>query len=302
MRRRSVVCALAATAAFLGMQPAAGAVPVSASLTSVNGSGTFDDTLACGVGDGPSWGYRYTGLSAPASGPLGGEWSGTIEVHRSGPTTGFIPPGTGRIGIDNPSRGAIFLEFGGGNCTSPTLTLAGPSDEPTASGVLPFSITGGTGAYRLLTGTGTASLTAALTKGADNAAAIDLNGNLSALQPNLTIGTPSARWPRIVDYLNRRISVFVPVTNAGPASSTGDAFNVRLTSVTISGGASAGPSSAVSRLNAGGGTTFGMSASPVNAGATYTITVTVAADDALGGAVAPVTATRTFKAPLTPLN
>jgi hypothetical protein len=303
MRRLGVLCALAATAACLWGATTASAGSFATRLTSTNGFGSFDDTITCANGgDGPSWRYGYTGAATPLSGTLGGLWSGTLEVHRSTVTGGFMPGGTGRVAIDAGDRGGLFLEFSGGSCTTTPLTLSNGGDEPTVSGALPFQITGGIGAYRLVTGSGTAALTAQLTKGADNAAQIDLSGTVTALQPNLTVSAASARWPRIADWLGRNIAVGVTVTNSGPSSTTGDAFDVDLVSATVSGAGPASHPPKITRLNAGQSAGVGFTVSNVNPGATYSITLTFASKDAFGGAAAPVVVTRTFKAPLTPLN
>lgn len=300
MRRLGVLCALAAAAACLWTTTAF-AVPVSSTLTSDNGFGSFDDTIGCPSGDGQSWRYLYSGTATAGTGPVGGVWFGTIEVHRGTSGGGFVPFQTGRLGIEVPDRGRVNLEFDGGDCATTPLSL-GPGDEPTVSGTLPFHVTGGSGAFRSLTGTGTIALAAQLTKGADNAASLAINGDLAALQPNITVGNPTAKWARVVDYLGRRIGVSVPILNDGVPATTGDAFDVRIVSVSVSDGASAAPPGPIPRVNAGAGSGWGFNVNNVSPGKTYSITMTIAAKDALGGAATPVTVTRSFKAPLTPLN
>jgi hypothetical protein len=302
MRRLGATCALVFTAACLWGATTASAVPVSATLTSSNGHGSFDDTIGCPAGDGQSWSYQYTGLSNPLTGPLGGEWNGTIEVHRGVTGDGFMPAGTGRIGIDNTGRGAVFFEFSGGDCSANPLNLSGLGDEPVVSGTLPLHVTGGTGAYRLITGSGTASMAAALSKGADNPATINLNADLAVLQPNITVGQATAKWPRVADWLGRNIAVFVTVTNSGPSSTTGDAYDVQLVSATVAGAGPTGLPPKIDHIAPGGSNGVGFSVSNVNAGGTYTATLTFAVKDALGASLPPLVVQRTFKAPLTPLN
>jgi len=302
MRRLGAMCALVFTAACLWGATTASAVPVSAALTSADGHGTFDDTIGCPSGDGQSWSYQYTGLSNPLTGPLGGEWNGTIEVHRGISGNGFMPPGTGRIGIDNTGKGAIFMEFSGGDCSTNPLNLSDLGDEPVVTGALPLQVTGGTGAYRLVTGSGTATMAAALSKGADNPATINVNANLTVLQPNITVSGATAKWPRIADWLGRNLSVFINVTNAGPASSTGDAYDVQLVSATVAGAGSTTLPPKIDHMAPGQTSGLGFVVSNVNAGGTYTATLTFAVKDALGGSLPPLVVQRTFKAPLTPLN
>jgi hypothetical protein len=302
MRRVSLVVLCASVLAGVSMPAGASATPAQASLTGVNGEGTFDDTLACGQGDGPSW--RYYWLDQPATSPGGifaGTWNGTFEVHDAGGRTGaaFIPDGDGRIAITLDRGGAGFFDLaGGGDCANPTLALARPLDGPVASGTLPVVATGGTGALRGLTGSGTAGLQLQLGPGADNAATVDLTGDWSVTAPAVSVTGASSRWQNLSAFLAKRLDVTVGLADA---PGVGDAFETRITGVSGGSGSFAGvPTGAVPRITAGGGSALTFTMLGAAANRTYTLDITLVTKDGLLAPQAPQTATVTFKSPLLP--
>ena len=134
------------------------------------------------------------------SGVLAGRWNGTFEVHRAA-RGAFVPAGDGHLTLTVAGPGArsgtaLFDTAGSGSCADAPLTLTPlePSD-PTAqqvSGSLPVVATGGLGALRGLTGSGTANLTLELTPGADNAASIAVAGR-PRRRPTRRSPSPRAR-------------------------------------------------------------------------------------------------------------
>lgn len=288
-----IVAAIVLTAA-----PAAQAAPVSATLTSSNGEGRFDDTLSCAAaGDGPSWRYGYSGATATA-GPLNGLWTGSVEVHDAGSGAAFVPAGDGRLALTADRGGTAHLEFGQGGCGDAALTLAtDANDEPVASGTLPITATGGNGTLRGFTGSGSATFSFGLGAGADNPASISLTGNFTVTQPGLGVTDAVPRYANLVDYLARRLTVDVLVS-AAPAG--GDGYGVRLTAAKLkTTAASAGVPAALGRIDAGGGRWTTLKFNGINPLSSYVLTTTVAGTDSLDAPVAPVTQTRTIKTPLT---
>jgi hypothetical protein len=312
MRIRAVLSFALALCACAVLAGAAAATPVSVRLTAVNGEGSFDDTLRCSQGgDGPSWRYLYSGLASPTTSPFAGTWTGTVEVHQAdarlstvndGGTGAFVPEGTGRLELAPDRGGTADLEFSGGGCGDAPLALTPDANgDPEVAGTLPAQVTGGTGPFRALTGTGTVAFVLQLGPGADNAAVVDLNGDFQALVPRLAIGTPTARWMNLTRWLQHVLTVFIPVTNLGDPSTTGDAFGVSLTAASLAGaGSASGVPATLGRVNAGRSAVAAITVSNVQPGRTYTLTAQAAGRDALDEALPGVSGTRSVQAPLLP--
>lgn len=317
-----VRAAFAVAVAVLAWPAAVYAVPVSSALTAVTGEGSFDDTIGCPAGDGPSWRYQFTGPAAALNGPLGGTWSGTAEIHdaKAGRTTGaFVQPQTGRIRITTADRGSADFAFGAGSCANAPLTLSTDAHgDPVVSGAVALSSAGGTGALRGLTGSGTAAITGlGVGPGADNTADLKLNANLQALAPALTVGDPQAAYIGIVDWATGTATVRIPISDPGPAATTGDAFDVKVTAASVSpqgqllgppvtltvgvAGPVTGPPISLGRIDNGADPAYAtVQIANTFAGAKYTLTTTVKGNDALDSPVPAVTQTRTFTTPVLP--
>ena len=211
MRRGALVVAAVAATALVGSLPAtAGATPVSALLTGVNGCGSFNDRLDCGAEGGAGDTWRYDWQDQLAS-------DGTRRARRPlerclrGPPRGsagaFVPAGDGHLALTVAApggrsgtralrhRGRRLVRGRGAHAdarSSPTIRRA-----QQVSGSLPIVATGGLGALRGLTGSGTADLTLELTPGADNAASIALAGDLDVPDPAISVASGSARWANL---------------------------------------------------------------------------------------------------------
>ena len=181
------------------MPATAGATAVSALLTGLNGDGSFTDRLDCGTenGAGDTWRYAWQDqLASDASGVLAGRWNGIFEVHRAA-RGAFVPAGDGHLALTVASPGgrsgtAFFDTAGSGSCDGRGAHAhrARPDRSRRAqqvSGSLPIVATGGLGALRGLTGTGTADLALELTPGADNAATIAVAGDLDVPDPAIGV-------------------------------------------------------------------------------------------------------------------
>jgi hypothetical protein len=307
MRANALVGVVAAAIALGSILPAAaGATAVSASLTGLNGDGSFNDRLDCGAenGAGDTWRYAWQDqLASDASGVLAGRWNGDFEVHRAA-RGAFVPAGDGHLALTVASPGgrsgtAFFDTAGGGACDDAALTLT-PLElsDPTAqqvSGSLPVVATGGLGALRGLTGSGTVALTLELTPGADNAATISLAGSLDVPDPAIAVASGSARWANLTAFLQHRLTVTVNLVNGATA---GDAFDVKVASV--SPGSFDGLPTAPATIPAGGTSAHSFVLRNASPGHSYNLAVTVAAKDGLLGAQPPVTGTVQVKAPLLP--
>lgn len=298
---RAAALMIAVIAAVFLMIETARATPLAATLSAANGAGTFDPTIDCPAGDGPSWRYAYSGTTTPVTGPLGGTWTSSIEVHDAGAGTAFVPSGGGRLSLTG-ARGTASLEFGQGGCADAAVALdTDPDGHPVAAGALPIAATGGSGALRGLTGSGTTTFTLGLGPGAGNAASIALTGDFTVRQPNLTVGTPTAYWRNLGDYLFHRLSVSVPILNSGTTATAGDAFAVRLDQAALQNGGTAGGVPAnLGRIDAGAASAATVTFSNASPGRTYTLTTRVAGTDALDAALAPLDQSRSVKAPLLP--
>jgi hypothetical protein len=278
------------------------AAPVSATLSASNGEGTFDPTLACPGGDGPSWSYAYSGISSDPDGPLGGTWNSTVHVHDAGLGQAYIPAGTGRVKIAVAAGGDANLEFDGGSCAFAPLSLGTQLDgDPVVSGTLPAHATGGSGVMRGFSGTGSVSFTLELGAGADNAALIGFSGDFGVLQPNLALGIPNAFWRNASDYFGRRLSVVVPVQNVGDATVSGDAFGVTLAQAKLSGrNPISGVPASFGRVNPGQVKAVVARFPNARPGRTYNVTATFTGKDALDQSLAPVIQSASVKAPPLP--
>jgi hypothetical protein len=300
MKRRFGPAMLAAVlvAAVPGI---AHATPVSATLSGANGEGTFNDTLDClEAGDGDS--FRYTWQDQPATGGLlAGTWNGSFEVHQ-GLFGAFVPEGDGRIAITLGGAGgrsgtAGFDTTAAGSCADAGLALTTqPDGDPQVTGSLPIAATGGTGALRGLTGTGTLSFALELGPGADNAANLQLAGDFDVAAPTLTVGATQARYLNLTEWLARRVRLYVTVANTGP----GDAFGVRLTGVTGGTGRFSGLPAGPQDIPAGQSRTFALTMDGASANQTYTIAATTAGSDGLLAAQPASTGPSSFKTPLLP--
>lgn len=294
LRRLSLATAVVlGTLAALGSATAS-ATSVSATLTSSNGYGSFDDTIGCASGgDGPSWRYAYSGVSSSAS-ALAGLWSGTIEVHSGGGANGFVPPGTGRVRIEG-TRGNIDFEFDHGDCAFPPLLITGLPFDPVASGYLLLTVTGGTGSFRGLTGSGSISTTSELGAGGSNNATWAMTGNFGAKQPALSIGNIKASYNGLGNFLSKKATVSFAIPNAATA---GDAFDVKVASVAPSCSCPvSGTPQSVGNIAAGSASGATVQITGLNPNTNYTITVTLQGKDALDTAITPVVATGSFKTP-----
>ena len=301
MRFSALVVIVAAIAAG-GIAPAtAGATSASALLAGINGHGSFADRLDCAEGGaGDTWRYAWEDqLASDVSGVLSGRWNGTFEVHRA--TAGaFVPAGDGHLAltIAGPGgrSGTAFLDTAGsGSCADATLALVTEPGAERVSGALPVVATGGVGALRGLTGSGTVDVALDLTPGADNAATIALAGELDVPDPAITVASGSARWANLTAFLQHRLAVSVDLANGAGA---GDAFQATVTGV--SGGSADGLPTASATLPAGASATHGFVLRNASPGHTYTLGVTVAAKDGLLAAQQPVAGTVKVKAPLLP--
>ena len=297
MRRGFSAAWLAMVSVGLMLPAAAGAAPASAVLTGSNGDGTFDASLPCGAGDGPSWRYAWLGGAASSpGGALHGSWNGTFEVHDTGNGSAFVPNGDGRLAITGERGTGSFETLGDGSCTNAPLTLATqPDGDPVVTGTLPVVASGGTGSLRGLTGSGAASITLELGPGADNLAHVELDADLDVADPQLSVAGTSSRWPSFSSYLARRLSVSVTVVNA---QSAGDAFDVRIAGVSGGTGSFSGVPTGAATIPAGGSATFAFTMNNAAALRTYSIAVSLAALDGLSSPQPPVSRGATFRSPL----
>lgn len=294
MMKRTILTAAALSAALAA--PAL-ATPVSATLTAVDGEGTYDDTIGCPSGDGPSWKYGYTG--AVSAGPLAGAWSGIFEVHDGSRLGGFTPPTTSRISIDLTSGGTASFTLADGDCAGGPLALQrGEGNDVDVTGKLPLTADFGTGAARGLSGGGTATLDLAMTAGADNAATVTIEGDFDVRDPQLEIVSASSRWNRLTDFLNRRLTISVVVRNKSGSPLPGNAFAARLVSAyTVPATSFVGPIG-LGTIPAGESRTATFQVTNAKNNTSYTLVTSADAKDGLGAAVPPVPGSATFKSPL----
>jgi hypothetical protein len=282
--------------------PASG-TPLSWNLTATNGEGTFDDTIACPAGDGPSWRYAYSGV-ATTSGPLTGTWNSTVEVHDAGGGDAFVPPGTGRIKITADRGGEGNLEFGNGGCALAPLDLFTELDgDPAISGTQPALATGGSGTLRGFTGSATVTMsTLELGAGADNVADISVSGDFTVTQPNMVLGSPTPYWRNVSEFLHHRLTVTVPLRNLDdPPGSVGDAYAVQLTKARLSGRVPvSGVPASLGRIDAGKMKAVSVVFPNAQANKTYTLKVWIDGKDALDDPFPTVIDADTLKSPPPP--
>ena len=119
-----------------------------------------------------------------------------------------------------------------GTCSSPTLPFDGTTVGP---GTGTWTVDQGTsasppassGSYRQATGSGTFALTAQLGPGANNAWSLSLKGQITVLEPTLSVSVVNSYWGNLgLDYAARNVSITYQITNSGP----GDAFGSTLSS------------------------------------------------------------------------
>ena len=300
MLRRSMATWMAVTIGALLLPAVAGARVASGLLTGADGDGSFNATLPCGAGDGPSW--RYFWLDAAASSPGGlllGTWNGSFEVHDAGEGRAFIPNGDGRLAITVGRGGTGFLEtMDGAGCGKADLTLTTqPDGDPEVTGEVDVVATGGTGALRGLTGSGTATIKLELGPGADNQARIEMTADLDVADPQLSVVGASSRWQNISAYLGGNLTVYVTIADAQAA---GEAFEVGLANAAGGTNRFTGLPSGTARIPAGGSATFAFTMNGASPNKSYTLSVTASGKDGMLAPIPPVSGTVTFKSPLLP--
>ena len=292
--------------AALALPATAGATSATATLTGVNGEGTFNNTLPCGVGDGPNWRYFWLDQTATSpGGVLAGSWNGSFEVHDAGAGKAFVPNNDGRLSITlnrsgNPDRAGtgFFDTLGDGGCANANLALTTQIDgDPQVTGTLPLVALGGTGALRGLTGNGNATFTLELGAGADNQASIALAGNFDVADPALSIVGASSRWRNLTDWLGGWLTTYITVANAQGA---GDAFDVRLTGVSGGTGVFSGLPSVPLSIPNGRIATFSFTMKNAHPNTSYTLTGTAAGKDGLLAPIPAISGSASFKSPLLP--
>lgn len=187
-------------------------------------------------GSGAYWHYDYgSDLPEGTIGDLPTELRTRLDLHsdivRYPNTAGATPaapesPSAFLQGAESHAslltdRGTIKLRLSSGDCDDPTLTFDGSN----AAGSGTWVVDRGTGSYREVTGSGTFDLAAEVNPGADNALALDLEGDLEILEPELAVEVVATYWGGLgVDYVSRRPTVVFRITNVGP----GDAYGVVL--------------------------------------------------------------------------
>lgn len=252
LRHRGVVLAAAAVVVVLAFSSAVGAQgaglgspqQLQTAVSNTSGTGLIDPGLSCDEGgDGGYWHYDYEAALEPgvitgAENPLPGNLRMHLDLHseehivRSQPgevpapsQSAWLQGGDSAVTLSN-QRGTVTLELrstNGGDCTPPHgLTFDGLQ----ASGPATWEITDSTGSYRDAVGDGTASFSASVAPGADNAWDLSLDGDIAVLQPDLQLEVVDTYWAFLgTHYLARIVTVIYRVTNTGP----GDAFGVWLT-------------------------------------------------------------------------
>ena len=239
--------------------PASAAGPthaISIALTGANGVGTIT-TPGLSCADGGQGNYRRLsidgGLAGGAFSSLASHLRGTFDVHHDGvePPVGPVVPappapsafllGTESHVTFSNARGAMQLRLSSGACPARATTGAGPGATLSFDGTT-FATTGSAntwtidptspssfGAYRQASGSGTFTMTAGDGPGADNPWSVNLVGNVSILEPSMSLTVVGTNWGNLgLDYALRTVSVTYQVTNSGP----GDAFNTSVTSAT----------------------------------------------------------------------
>lgn len=232
--------ALASSLLWLVLAPgaSAGPQPLSLSLKGENGVGRIT-TPGLSCAEGGQGAYRHysveAGLPAGVMSKLDGDFRSSLDVHYQespfgtygegqGPPRAFLLGTESHATLSN-QRGAVQVRLASGTCEKPTLNFDGVT--VTGSGTWSILPTGGSGAYRQATGSGSFRLTAGIAPGADNPWDVALSGALTVLQPTLKAEVSRTYWGHLgVDYITRIVTVEYKITNVGP----GDAYGVRLIS------------------------------------------------------------------------
>lgn len=220
--------------------------PFSTAFSGDHGTGRIDPGDACAEGgDGGSWHYDYeaalpAGIVTGDDNPLPGSLRLHVDLHSEDLVVRATPgePSPGAAWLEGTESTATFAnqrgtltmpltsapDAAGGGCdTARTLQFDGTT---ATGGDLRWRIAAATGSYRDASGTGSATLEAAVAPGADNAFSLSMEGDVAVLQPSLELDVLDTYWAFLgAHYLKRRVTAVYRVTNAGP----GDAFGVRLT-------------------------------------------------------------------------
>jgi hypothetical protein len=216
---------------------ATGAQPLSVSASGANGVGSIvNPGLSCA--DGGQGNYRDFLLSTTVPGGVlsgqAGNLRANLDVQHDGvePPVGAVTNNAFLLGNSSDAtfsnqRGAVQLELSSGTCAKPTLPFDGTNLSGTGTWVIDPASNGNTGSYRQASGSGTFTLSARVGPGAANPWSLVLNGNVSVLEPTLSIKVITTYWGNLgLDYAQRNVSVTYQITNAGP----GDAFGATLLS------------------------------------------------------------------------
>ena len=291
-----------AVAAVLALPPAANAASIDSTLTAGNGEGRLvQRETGCPFQPGPFFEYAYSGLASAAQATVSGHWDGFFRIHDNGLGGGYVAPGDGRVEVQTSRGGTAYFEIEGGSCTAPALALAPDAVRGvTASGALALRATFGTGAVRGLSGAGTATISAQLGPAAGNVATIRLVGDFTVRSPDLSIASASARWATLGDFLNKRLTVFVVIRNAGGTPLPGNAYGARLGTAATPGASFTGLPAAADDIPAGETRTATVKLNGAQPNRTYTLNGTVGANDGLDGPLPAIPGSATFKAPLLP--
>lgn len=197
------------------------------SFSGTNGVGrSLEPSLECA--DGGSASFRQIGEAPIVPGQLGklsGDFRLNVDFHSSGPPKGFLFGETSHATFTN-QRGTLQLLLNVGDCSNQTASFNGSSGS--GSGTWQVNPDYTTGGFRQATGSGTLSLTTDLGNGANNVWSIDLDGQVTVLQPSVAVEMIRSTWRHFgVDYAGRIATVDFKITNAGP----GDAYDVALSDV-----------------------------------------------------------------------
>lgn len=247
--RWSTMLVAVVTVSALGAPGAAGGataavpVPLNLSVAGANGSGYIETpgrTCAEG-GQGAYWNYDYSApVGAGAFSQQPGDLRLRLALHSdlvrfpgslsptpaAGPPRAFLQGDDSHASLAN-SRGTLKVRLRSGTCAAPTLAFDGIS----SSGSGTWEVSEGQGSYRGATGSGSFTVSADVAPGADNPFSLQLDGQVSVLQPSLKVEVLKAYWGSLgTDYLTRRVTVAYKITNTGP----GDAFAAKVLKITSS--------------------------------------------------------------------
>ena len=181
--------------------------------------------LACGDAAATSLGSFADLDLAPALGRQPGSARVNLDVKPDGGSA-FLLPDQSSVTLAT-AHGAVRLDLAAGTCGTPGLTWDGAHTAGAGTwSVRPEYTTDG---YRQTSGGGTFQLAARLGPGRDNPWTLDLDGDLTVLQPALSAEMVRSFWGRLgADYAGRVLTVVYRIRNHGP----GDAFVGRLTTPT----------------------------------------------------------------------